>query len=203
MKNKIVTVSGASWAGKWAIVDWVMKDAVFGILRRKISTTTRNPRANNNGVMEQDGREYHFRTEDYVRQLLANNLVIEYEEPYPGKIYATTVDSLEKIRDAWHIPICDIDVKGAMSILERYPYALQLFIDPSLDREWYARRITERWTMSEADLKERLDRIDEELLRGHRFQHVIQNPNGQLDAAIHRAKHSIHDYLYFSNTIWV
>jgi guanylate kinase len=56
---------------------------------RSISYTTREPRENN-GVMEENGKEYRFVTEEKFMKLVDNGKIIEYER-YGDNLYGTPV----------------------------------------------------------------------------------------------------------------
>ncbi len=75
---------------------------------------------------------------------------------YAGKYYGTLKSELERIWANGKYPMVDIDVKGALSIQEKYHgAALTIFIQPpSLDA--LRARLSERGTETQASLDERL-----------------------------------------------
>ena len=68
----------------------------------------------------------------------------------------------------------EIDVHGAMSVLDHFPSAITLFIDPGSQEELEA-RLRHRATESESALQRRLEVARSEMEFAPRYQHTIVN----------------------------
>lgn len=72
MKNKIISLTAPSSAGKDYIQNMLVSDCNF---KRIVSYTSRPKR-----VGEVDGREYHFISDSEMKQMISNNELVEYRE---------------------------------------------------------------------------------------------------------------------------
>lgn len=151
-----------------------------------VSACTRLPRPG-----EQDGRDYHFMSEqDFKRHIDADDFV-EWEMVYTGKYYGTLRQELERIWDVGRTPLVDIDVKGALAIQERYPEeSLSIFIKaPSL--EVLRQRLTTRATESSKMLEERLAKAEFELMDAGEFDRIVVNEDlGQATRELQELAHN-------------
>lgn len=135
-----------------------------------ISATTRIARDT-----EVDGQDYYFLTQEDFHQKIDNNAFAEYEMVYAHKYYGTLKTELQRIWDNNQVPMVDIDVKGALSIKEKYhDAALAIFIaPPTLDT--LRVRLSERGTETQASLEERLGKARYELSFSHEFDEIVVN----------------------------
>ncbi|MFY0253275.1 guanylate kinase [Chitinophaga sp. 30R24] len=186
MEKKIIIVTAPSGAGKTTIVKKLL--ANMPVLAFSISASTRTPRAN-----EVHGRDYYFMSADDFHQQIEENAFAEYEMVYAGKYYGTLKSELERIWSNEHIPMVDIDVKGALSIKEKYhQHALTIFIQPpSLDA--LRERLSERGTETQDSLEERLAKARYELSFAHEFDCIVVND--QLEKAYEEVKKLVTDFL--------
>lgn len=176
--KKAIIIAAPSGAGKGTLAAHLAE--VFSI-ETSISATTRAPRVNN-GVLEQDGIEYHFLAPDTFEQSVKEGKFLEWEEVYPGKRYGTLAETVEEIWRRKKGVLFDIEVKGAAALRKaipvRYPDAevLSIFIDvPSM--EALETRLRGRGKYKEEDIIDRLDRAPMELAQKHLFDAVIMNDN--------------------------
>lgn len=79
-------------------------------IRFSVSATTRAPRAG-----EQDGREYHFRSTDQFKQLIANNEMLEHAEVF-GNYYGSPKAPVKAAMAAGEDTLFDIDWQGGQQI---------------------------------------------------------------------------------------
>lgn len=153
-----------------------------------ISAATRAPRET-----EVHGRDYYFLSADEFQQHIDRNDFAEYEMVYAGKYYGTLKSELERIWDKGQYPMVDIDVKGALSIKEKYhSAALTIFIQPpSLDA--LRVRLSERGTETQASLDERLGKARYELSFAREFDHIVVND--ELEKAYAEVKAIVDNFL--------
>ncbi len=184
--NKIIIVTAPSGAGKTTIVKKLLGEMPG--LAFSISAATRTPRGN-----EVDGKDYYFLSQEAFHQKIEENAFAEYEMVYAGKYYGTLKSELERIWKNHQYPLVDIDVKGALSIKEKYHgNALTIFIQPpSLDA--LRERLSERGTETQASLEERLGKARYELSFAHQFDHIVVN--GNLEEAYRQVKDIVENFL--------
>ena len=134
-----------------------------------VSITTRPPRAG-----EQDGKDYHFVTEERFRRLVAGDQLLEYEEVYPGRLYGTLRAETERASTG-HPLLFDLDIKGALALKEwAREDAFVIFVRP-VDLETLEQRLRGRATEATRALRERLARAHVEMTYANRFDAVVTN----------------------------
>lgn len=90
-------------------------------------------------------------------------------------IFTASREPLEKALKTGKIYILDIDVKGALKILQEYPEnQISFFIDVP-DMATLIDRLRKRGSESEEAITTRLSRIPEERKEKEKFDHVIIN----------------------------
>jgi len=120
--GNLYIVSGPSGAGKS-----VLSVAVLGALpnlRFSVSYTTRPPRGS-----ERNGVEYHFVSPAQFDELRRNGDLLEWAEVY-GNLYGTSKKGIEEILARGEDVLLDIDVQGALSLRQKRPDAIGIFILP-------------------------------------------------------------------------
>lgn len=185
--HKIIILTAPSGAGKTSIVHYLLNKYPEK-LSFSISAATRKPREN-----EINGRDYYFMSEEEFKNKIQRNEFVEWEMVYEGKYYGTLQSEIERIWNIGKSPVLDIDVKGALRILERYPdCTLSLFIQPpSVDE--LKKRLQSRGTETEESLAARVNKASYELSFKEHFHQVIINK--ELDAACAEAENLIITYL--------
>lgn len=185
-KGKLIVFSAPSGAGKTTIVKRLLRE-VEG-LAFSISATTRAPRDG-----EMDGIDYYFLSEDDFKLKIANNEFVEYEEVYERTYYGTLRSELERIWALDKYVVFDIDVEGGLTIKEKYKEnTLSIFVQaPTLEE--LEHRLRARQTDSEAKLKERIAKAQQETLYKDKFDVILKNEN--LEVAIEGAKRIITAFL--------
>ncbi|WP_295127166.1 guanylate kinase [uncultured Chitinophaga sp.] len=184
--GKIIIITAPSGAGKTTIVKKLLSE--MPDLAFSVSAATREARAG-----EVHGRDYYFLTPDDFQQKIEANAFAEYEMVYAGKYYGTLRSELERIWSAGKVPMVDIDVKGALSIKEKYHgHALTIFIQPpSIDA--LRERLGGRGSETQASLEERLGKARYELSFSHEFDWIVVNEH--LDAAYNEVKDIVEGFL--------
>lgn len=136
-----------------------------------VSATTRPPRPG-----EQDGVDYHFVTRPEFEKLIAEDQLIEWAEVHGQHLYGTPRSELERAARAGMHLILEIDVQGAFQVMERFPEAVDIFIEPPSYQE-LVERLIGRGTETEAQIERRLNTAKNELKLAKRFKHRVINDN--------------------------
>ncbi|HCY89461.1 MAG TPA: guanylate kinase [Chitinophagaceae bacterium] len=186
-KNKIIIIAAPSGAGKTSVVRHLLK-ALPDKLAFSVSAATRQPRNN-----EKDGVDYYFISPDDFQQKIQQKEFAEWEMVYEGKYYGTLKSELKRIWNKQHVPVLDIDVKGAIHIQQQYPEnKLSIFVEPpSVDE--LKKRLMSRGTESEESLQARVNKASYELSFKDHFDEVILNDN--LENACRKAKELVQRFL--------
>src|SRR5437867_5287844 len=91
-ERKLIILCGPSGSGKTTLARHLL--GKMPELSFSISATTRPRRGT-----EQDGRDYHFLTEEEFRRRMDEDAFLEYEEVYKGVFYGTLKSELDRIWD--------------------------------------------------------------------------------------------------------
>lgn len=122
MAGILFIISAPSGSGKSTLVNQ-LRTLVEG-LDFSISYTTRAARGS-----EEDGREYHFTSRAEFERMVAGGEFLEWAEVF-GNYYGTAVSALEHARALGKDLLLDIDVQGALQVMQKLPAAVSIFILP-------------------------------------------------------------------------
>jgi guanylate kinase len=162
----LVVVSAPSGTGKTSLCEWAV-GAVPNLVH-SVSHTTRAPRPG-----EADGRHYHFVDEPTFRAMATRGEFAEWAEVH-GHLYGTARAVLEGYFAAGHDAILDIDTRGASILRQSHPAGVFVFIVPP-SWEVLEKRLRQRHSDAEADIRGRLARAREEVQHFAEYQYVIVN----------------------------
>ena len=88
----------------------------------------------------------------------------------------------DSIREGWDV-VLRTDIQGAASVKALAPEALTIFISPG-DESDLEKRIDKRGAVDSEDRDLRLKTAREEMQAAESFDHVVVNPENDLDAAV-------------------
>jgi guanylate kinase len=142
--SKITLLVGISGAGKDTIKHKLLEKEGY---RDIVSHTTREPRKNN-GVMEVNGEDYHFISNETARTMLARQAFIEAKFVH-HTLYGTSANEVQLAHDADKIAVTDIDVQGVDEYKELSRDVVAIFILPPSYAVW-RERLQQRYETSEA-----------------------------------------------------
>lgn len=167
--GRIVIMSGPSGAGKSTVVRRLLTECALPLVM-SVSATTRSPRPG-----ERHGIDYFFLTRDDFAQRRANFEFLECKEVFGrGDWYGTLREQVATGLAEGKWVILEIDVEGAMSVIEHHPEAITIFLHPgSIDE--LERRLRGRGTESEESLQRRLEVARQELQFVGRYRHAVVN----------------------------
>ncbi len=166
MTGLLMVVSGPSGAGKSTVLKTVMakrRDMFFSV-----SATTRLPRPG-----ETEGQDYYFVSFDAFHKMRAEGKLLEWAE-YAGQCYGTPFEPVMNRLSNGETVVLDIETKGAIQVMERYPSAVTVFLTPPSELE-AERRLRSRGTENEEKIQSRL-----QVTRGvfryiDKYQYIVVN----------------------------
>lgn len=167
--QRVIVLSGPSGSGKTTIVNRLIAESPVKLLK-SVSATTRKPRP-----QEVEGDDYYFLTDADFRDKLGQELFIEHAEVFSsGFLYGTLKSEAERAweTDAW--AFLEIDVEGALSVMQQYPDAVTIFLKTPSPEE-FERRLRARGTEDEATIQKRLATAARELEFVDRYRHIVVN----------------------------
>jgi guanylate kinase len=166
--GKLVVISGPSGVGKTTLLRRLLE--ALPRLVPSVSATTRPPRAG-----EREGVDYHFlSTEEFERRRDAGKF-LEFCRVYGRQHwYGTLVEEVAPRLAAGQWVVLEIDVEGTLNVLERYPEAITIFVEPS-HPDQLLHRLQGRGTESPEAMARRLEVARRELLEAHRYRHRVVN----------------------------
>lgn len=187
MKNKVLIFSAPSGSGKSTIVNHILgiwKDE----MEFSVSATSRAPRGE-----EQNGREYWFKTPEEFKELIENDMLVEYEEVYKDHFYGTLKSEVERIWAKGHTIIFDVDVKGGVNLKKYFgSEALSVFIQaPSVEE--LRRRLVNRGTDTPEAIEQRVAKAAEEMEYASKFDYVLVNDD--LSTAFNESEKVVEDFM--------
>lgn len=171
-KGMLIVVSGPSGCGKGTVLAEILKsDRIF----YSVSATTRSPRPG-----ETDGVNYYFLTKEKFEKLIEEDGMLEYAS-YCGNYYGTPKKPVEDMLEQGKHVILEIEVQGAMKVMEKCPEAVFVFILPPSLKE-LERRLNKRGTEAEDVIKKRLSEAAGEISQAHKYDYAVIN--GELEKAV-------------------
>ncbi len=194
-RGLLVVISGPSGVGKSSV-----RKALFEIdknnLTYSISMTTRKPRPD-----EKNGVDYFFVSKEEFKKRIEENKFLEYAE-FCENFYGTPEDEVEKMLAQGKEVILEIDVVGALQVMEKVRDAVFIFIVPPTP-DAIAERLKKRATDSCDKIALRLSKAKKEYELAYKYDYIVVNDeiNNAADRimAIIRAEHaktqrSIHNF---------
>ncbi len=173
---RVIVLSGPSGSGKSTVVSRLLERSSVR-LRKAVSATTRPPRAG-----EVNGRDYYFLSPAEFEARRAAGEFLECAEVFgAGYWYGTLKSELRRAHDLRAWAFLEIDVQGALKVMEAYPDAVSIFLLTS-SKEDYEQRLRARGTESDDLICRRLETAKKELQYVDRYQHRVVNDN--LDQAV-------------------
>lgn len=169
MKGNLIIISSPSGGGKGTLIKEVR--GMLPDLGYSVSHTTRPQRFG-----EENGREYFFVNRQDFERRIAGGDFLEYAEVH-GNLYGTSVTESEKVFRTGKDLIVEVDVQGAVQIMERlHESVVSIFILPP-SFEVLEARLTARATEDEVELRTRLRNSFNEVMQYSKFKYVIVNEN--------------------------
>ncbi|MGH3024241.1 MAG: guanylate kinase [Gaiellaceae bacterium] len=184
MRPKLFVVTGPSGAGKGTLIRRLVERR--DDLAVAVSATTRPRRPG-----EEDGREYHFLSEEeFVRRIGAGDF-LEHVSYVSGHRYGTLRQEVGRITASGRSCVLELETQGAKEVKSAEPQAVTIFVDaPGFDE--LERRLRERATESTGEIGERLALARRQAEEAGDFDHVVTNDDvdramGEIERIIDRS----------------
>jgi guanylate kinase len=177
MNNRtlLLVISGPSGVGKDSVIDKICREDDTN--KYIVTVTTRDKRPN-----EIDGIHYHFIPRDKFDHLIKADDLLEWAMVY-GNYYGVPKEDVRKALKEYETVIIKVDVQGALTIKQKIPEAIFIFIMPPSEAELYERLIN-RGYISEEDLNRRFSIARDEMNKIDYFDYVVENNTDNIDSAI-------------------
>lgn len=166
-KGLLIILSGPSGVGKGTVRHELFQDESLN-LAYSISMTTRKPRPT-----EKDGVDYFFVSEDEFQEKIDQNELLEYAK-FVGNCYGTPKFYVDQLLNEGKNVVLEIEVQGALQVMEKCPQALTIFLVPPSFEE-LEKRIRGRRTEAEEVVKERLEKARKEIATQDEYRYVVEN----------------------------
>ena len=173
-KGVLFVFSGPSGVGKGTLKAKLFEEFA-GKIAYSVSATTRGPREG-----EVDGKDYFFITRQEFESRVQNNEFLEHAV-FAGNCYGTPRAYVEKLLNSGMNVVLEIDVQGALQVMQSMPECVSIFILPPSFEE-LERRLRGRGTETEEKICQRLETAKHELPYWPKYDYQIVN-GGDIDAA--------------------
>lgn len=150
-ETNLVLLVAPTAIGRNTIVNELLKTGMYHFI---VSDTTRRPRSNN-GVLEQNGREYWFRSEEDVLADVKAGKYLEAAVIHDQQVSGISMREITLAHKEGKVALNDVEVVGMATIIAAKPDTHALFVVPPSFTEWM-RRIDGRGIMSTAEKRRRL-----------------------------------------------
>lgn len=162
----LVILSGPSGSGKGTVLRSLLSGRED--ITVSISATTRAPRPG-----ERDGVDYFFRTQEDFERMIREDQLLEYAR-YSGNYYGTPASFIRSQREQGRHVLLEIEVQGALQVMERCPDAVPVFLVPPSMQE-LEDRLRGRGTETEDAIRRRLEAAHREIAQMGRYQYIVVN----------------------------
>lgn len=149
---KIVLLTSPTAVGRNTIIKGLAKTGRYYFI---VSDTTRQPRSND-GVMEQNGVEYWFLSEEQFLDGLKNGQYLEAEIIHNQQVSGISLRVLDEAHKENKVAITDIEVNGVRTIISAKPDTHAIFLLPPSFEEWM-KRLDGRGEMTDSEKARRLN----------------------------------------------
>jgi guanylate kinase len=155
----ILLLVGPTGAGKDSLKDRLLE---AGDYHHIVSHTTRPPRINH-GVLEADGREYHFIDMQTAENMVSDKSFVE-AKVYSGNLYGTSAGEIRAANDEGKIALTDIEVQGVAEYKAFDKNVMAVFLLPPDFETWQA-RLQRRYgdVVDAADARKRMETALDEI----------------------------------------
>ncbi len=171
-QTKLVILVAPTSSGRNTIIWDLLKSGDYYFI---VSDTTRKPRIND-GIAEQNGHEYWFRSEEEMLHDIKEGKFLEAAIIHNQQVSGISVREIQKATEQGKIAITDAEISGADNATKYKPDTIAIFVLPPSFEEWQ-RRIEHRGSMDQGEFKRRMDSASREFetALNRNYYHFIIN----------------------------
>ncbi len=170
---QLVLMVGPTSSGRNTIIRELVKTGAYHFI---VSDTTRELRIND-GILEQNGVEYWFRTEQQMLQEIRNGEFLEAAIIHNQQVSGMSIRELEIARQSSKIAITEVQIDGADNTHHAKQDTLIIFSVPPGFEKWM-NRLRKRGKLSDDEIRRRLEaaclEFDAALMHGY-YRFVIND----------------------------
>lgn len=183
-ETPILLLVGPTGAGKDSLKDKLLETGEYHHI---VSHTTRRPRINH-GILEEDGRDYHFIDRAAAERMLDDHGFIE-AKMYSGNLYGTSVAEIQAAHDEGKTAMTDIEVQGVAEYKALDPGVMAVFLLPPDFKTWQE-RLQRRYgdVVDAEDSRLRMQTALDELQQLLTTDYYVAVINDDLDTALAEIK---------------
>lgn len=165
-RGLLVSVSGPSGVGKGTVIQKVRER--IPDIAHSISITSRPKRP-----CETEGVSYYFKTDEQFQAMMAKGEILEHDI-YLNNYYGTPIKPLIKLIEQGRDVLFDLTVSGSLTLKERYPEAVTIFLLPPGLSE-LKNRLVSRATEAPDQIERRLLEASVEIPKADLFDYAVIN----------------------------
>jgi guanylate kinase len=169
---RLVLLVGPTSSGRNTVIRELLKTDRYHFI---VSDTTRKPRIND-GVLEQSGNEYWFRSEVDMLEDIKKGAFLEAAIIHNQQVSGMSIRELALARDTNKIAIDEVEIAGAGNAYIAKPDTVIIFsVPPGFDA--WMKRLKGRGKMPEDEVRRRLESACEEFEAAltHDYYHFVVN----------------------------
>ena len=174
-KGLLIILSGPSGVGKGTVRSYLMQDKSIE-LNYSVSMTTRKPRRD-----EINGKDYFFVSKKVFSDAVRDGKLLEHAD-FVNHSYGTPKDSVDKLINAGHNVLLEIETNGARQVMEKYKELNERYVSIFLvcqSIEELEKRIRNRKSETEEAIHKRVEKGKKELELRSSYMYVVLNDNPQ------------------------
>lgn len=178
-KGTLIVLSGPSGTGKGTVLKHFFDNYADDAVKLSISATTRLPREG-----ETDGVNYFFVEKEKFENMVQNDMLLEWAS-FCGNCYGTPKAFVDENLENGCDVILEIEVQGALKVMEKRPDAAFVFIAPPSMQELKS-RIVGRQTETADVIERRMETAKWEVQNISKYTYAVVNDD--VDMAAKRLK---------------
>ena len=175
-QSNIFIISGPSGVGKDTLMDIVANNHPDTV-HIAITATTRKPRTN-----ESDGINHYFYNENEFKNLINQNLLIEWAKVYDN-FYGVPYSEITNNLNIGKKVLLRVDVQGANRLKKIIPNSKFIFINPESEDDLML-RLKKRHENSDVDIQNRIKESRKEIKEADWFDYIVVNYPDKIDKAV-------------------
>ncbi len=183
---RLVLLVGPTASGRNTIINALVETGKYHPI---ISDTTRQPRANND-VMEKNGVEYWFRSEEDMLADLRAGEFLEAAIIHNQQVSGISLRELERATTLHKAAVNEIEVVGMHNIIQAKPDTFAFFVVPPSFETWM-QRLDNRGAMPATEKRQRLQTAVDEFQEALKHDYYTYLVNDEFHHSVDRINHHV------------